>query len=192
MVHGPWSMVRGPWSIVGRRIVNGYEHHLHSGPMTAKRKKIILLVLLLVVLVAAWTVMLRPAFLFDRGERRSSSLGGETDSIFEDDMIWLGMIARIRAMTREQVEYDPKGARDPMIISLDTHDSPEIEEIVESDDIPALELDGIIWDEREPVVMINREAFRENDMVEGVRILKIERHKAILFYRSKRFELELR
>jgi len=160
--------------------------------MTANRKKIIVLVGLLVVLAAAWVVLLRPAFLFDRGESRSSSQGGETGSIFEDDMIWLGMIARIRTVTREQVEYDPRGARDPMIIPLDAHDSPEIEEIVASDVLPALELNGIIWDEREPVVMINREAFRENDVVEGVRILEIKKHKVILFYRSKKFELELR
>ena len=158
--------------------------------MTAKRKKIAVLVGLLVVLAVLWTVMLGPWSLLDKA-RVAVSVDSAT-SIFEDgeDLKWLGSVARIKS-AYQPVVYDPMGSADPMLVSLETPDVLKIEEHSTYETLPVLTLGGIIWDERRPVVMINDEACRENDVVEGVRILKIERHKVMLTYRSRRFELEL-
>ena len=78
-----------------------------------------------------------------------------------------------------------------MIVTARMSGSSKIEELSEPVELPTLLLTGIIWDQREPVAMINGEAFRENDVVEGARILKIELYKVTLVYRSRKFDIEL-
>lgn len=151
------------------------------------QKKQIILLLALVGLAAVWAVTLGPLSLFEKeGDARSS----REESILVNDMQWIGIVALIRS-ANEPFQYDPADRQDPMIVTARMSGSSKIEGPSEPVELPTLLLTGIIWDQRKPVAMINGEAFRENDVVEGARILKIELYKVTLVYRSRKFDIEL-
>lgn len=56
---------------------------------------------------------------------------------------------------------------------------------------PSLKLGGIIWDPRDPMVVIDREALRAGQSIDGARVLRIEKKVVYLSYQGHPFQLEI-
>lgn len=60
------------------------------------------------------------------------------------------------------------------------------------DKIKQLNINGILWDEENPLVMINAEIFKESDTIEGdLKIKKIENNKIVFEYQEYTHEIYL-
>ena len=57
--------------------------------------------------------------------------------------------------------------------------------------LPPLSLQGIAWDETQPLALINDLVVKEGDTIQGARIVKIDFDRIAVRYRSKKFVIKL-
>ncbi|HID94432.1 MAG TPA: hypothetical protein EYP53_00045 [Candidatus Latescibacteria bacterium] len=154
-------------------------------------KKAILLGLLMVFLLAIWAFVLHepsppgPTLT----EKRPSDADQRTSTVFENEREWLERLAALRRVGRGYI-YRDRGVRDPMVPlvsggkTLRKVYKPRMK-------TPKFHLSGVIWDRRAPVAIINGLPLRENEVIEGARLLKIKRDSVILLLGSKELILKL-
>lgn len=95
-------------------------------------------------------------------------------------------------IARLQVEYGAEGLRDPFQSVL-PEVNPTAEEPVVSEEPagppPNLVVQGLIWGGSVPQAIINNQVVRTGDLVEGARVIGIDKNGATVFFQGKKYRV---
>ena len=164
--------------------------------MRVKREFIIIAVLgLVLVLVWMWVLGIVPGKKRVKGPIERPVTGQispeELRKKAEQAALSLSNWLKKQGEIEEMLAYH-EGARDPFYLSLKKKEEIK-EEIKESLPLqpPKLVLKGIVWDENEPLALINGLVVKEGDTIQGATIVKIDFERVTIQYRSQQFVIEL-
>ena len=142
----------------------------------------------LIVVLIVW---LKPIG-FGRTSEAAASPGSQAASgLLDENPECLAAAAAI-ATARGPREYAVAGARDPMnplVKERASRSQPAREPQEPTVTLPVRELEGIVWDDNNPVAMIDGVDLRIGDEIRGAKIKEIGFDRVVLVYRSKQFVL---
>lgn len=79
------------------------------------------------------------------------------------------------------------------VFDIDIRTQPSNSDILSSVDVnlPALAVTGIVWDEKDPIALINGKFLRVGDNFQGITISKISADSVTFLYKEKEFTIEI-
>jgi hypothetical protein len=98
----------------------------------------------------------------------------------------------VTEIKEEKFLYASHDMRDPFVPLMDKKGRPV--SVVEGGlqfKASDLFLEGIMWDDRKPMAIINDEIVSAGDKIKGMTVIKIEKNKVILSYQNEEFELRI-
>jgi hypothetical protein len=156
--------------------------------------------LVLVIAAAVLVMVLGLKFLAPGGggggsaEAAGATGGVEAAGVLDSRPQYLITIARIARACRP-TEYEHADLRDPTVPLVaeptrrsSTPSAPREVEIV----LPEMSFEGIVWDDANPVALIDGNAYRRGDEVKGARVVEVGRESVTLSYRSRQFVLTVK
>lgn len=99
--------------------------------------------------------------------------------------------ALIGNLWARQVEYAAEGFRDPFQKELkETRGSvSEEQKLGEEQPLPSLAVQAMVWGGDLPQAIINNKVVKEGDIIEGVKIVKIEKSGVTILHRERQYQL---
>lgn len=99
------------------------------------------------------------------------------------------------AITRPKVEYNAEGLRDPFESQIPQESVPVVEAEVSGTQeiagkpLPPLVIQGVIWGGSLPQAIINNKVVKAGDIIEGVRVISIDKAGITLLFEDKQYKL---
>ena len=107
-------------------------------------------------------------------------------------LLLLSGVARAFAAA-EAFVYDPKGKRDPFLPPSETGKPvADVEVTGKLAELRGIEVQGIIWDEKNPLAMIQDEIIAEGQDFKGAKVLKIELHSVTFEFKGEKVRIEVK
>lgn len=66
-----------------------------------------------------------------------------------------------------------------------------IKDILLDNNPPQLKVTGVVWDEKDPIVLVNSKFLKQGDEILGVKVVKIEPTEATFLYNNKEFTISV-
>jgi hypothetical protein len=126
------------------------------------------------------------SFAIVTGQGEHSESGGVVDS----DPEYLETVAAISKSREQQTYSEPEGKEDPLKDLIAASDAVgRAQKAPPPVVLPYMKLNGIVWDPKNPVVMIDGIDLRKGDSIKGAKVVEIRPNEVALEYKSKRFVL---
>lgn len=146
-----------------------------------QRTQIIIMTSLILILIFAWVNAIKT--IRDRSKDTSSSQpSAPSGNVLETQLTGVERQAAISVQKGTEDTYDTYEWERCPFCGLLLNDEANMVD---------LQLNGIIWDESKPHVLINNEPYALGDQVENYTIVEIFKHKVVLRDGEKEFELLL-
>lgn len=137
-----------------------------------EKKQILLIFGLLIVLVLVWVIVLNPP---KKSKEETAASGGEHGVEFK---VLLDLAEEYETHMGSLAGLSYQEDRDPF--SLQKGHKEERGEKTASEIFKTFTLKGILWDSHKPLAIVNGEVVREGQVIEGVKIKRIEPNCVVL------------
>jgi hypothetical protein len=133
-----------------------------------EKKQIIIILLLLLVLIAVWVVVLRPP-------KKNADMVITEENGLELKVI-LEMAEKYFNEKETVQEFPYERSKDPFSIQKRNISEEQLPVLT----LEALVLQGILWDAKRPLAIVNGQTVREGDFIEEVQIRKIGKDHVVV------------